>query len=338
MPDPAAPPGRPPRSASNANVFVLDAEAGELHFGDGDRGRRPPALALMSASYDVSNGKAGNVAAGAISAGPTLPPGVKVANPLRTWGGADAEETQSGERRITAFLKHGDRLVTDEDHHAIALATPGLDVGRVEVLPAFDPTLSVNEPGDAPGAVTLMVIPRFDPDAPDAPTPNAFFLDAMCDWLSPRRLVTEELFLRAPSYVPVYVSVGIEALADRSIAEVREAVQVVLRAFLSPLPAPNEPSPPYAHSATGWPMRYAVRRLELESQAARADGVKLIRDVLLAGADGVAVERIEMNALQLPRLAGIAVVAGDPPPISDLRGDSVPSGDRLGVPVTEEAC
>ena len=49
------------------------------------------------------------------------------------------------------------------------MRTPGVEIGRVEVLPAFNPELPPNAAGDAPGAVTLMVIPRSDPLQPDAP-------------------------------------------------------------------------------------------------------------------------------------------------------------------------
>src|SRR5205823_10929782 len=124
-------------------------------------------------------GRLGNVAAIAINAAPALPAGFKVENPVRTWGGADAETVRQGEWRIPQFLRHRDRLVTAADFAAIARRTPGVDVARVEVLPAFHPDLSPNEPGDAPGAVTLMIIPRFDPDQPDYPQPDSLFLEAV---------------------------------------------------------------------------------------------------------------------------------------------------------------
>jgi hypothetical protein len=338
--DAAAPPGRTGAAKRPANVFVLDAEAGELRFGDGDHGRRPAVDARLRASYDVSDGTAGNVGPDAISSGAALPPGVKVTNPVQTWGGTDAESTQAGEKRIRAVLTHGERLVTAQDHCSIAAATPGVDVGRVEVLPAFDPRLAPSDPGDAPGAVTLMVMPRYDPRQPDAPQPDRFFLDAICRHLDRRRLVTSELFLRGPVYVPIWVSVGIETLGDRSIAETRESVRSAIKSFLSPLPATDDGSlEPCAHRATGWPLRYAVQRLELLTRAGRADGVRLVRDLFLAGNDGSKVERIEMRGLALPQLMGLSVVVGDPVPISDIQGVRVDAPvDLLPVPFTPEEC
>ena len=59
--------------------------------------------------------------------------------------------------------------------------------------------------GDAPGAVTVMVIPSYVPAQPSAPLPDKLFLDAVCAYLDPRRLVTTEIFLRGPVYKPIWI-------------------------------------------------------------------------------------------------------------------------------------
>lgn len=338
--DPSLPPGaRPPRRGV-ATAFAVDAEAGEIRFGDGDHGRRPPRDALIRASYDVSDGAAGNVGPGAISSAPALPPGVKVSNPVRTWGGVDAEAVASGEKRITRYLQHGDRLVTAADHQALARATPEVEVGRVEVLAAFDPRLSPSDPGDAPGAVTLLAIPRFDLVNPDTPDPDGYFLDAICRYLDPRRLVTSELFLRGPVYRPVFVSVGIDVVGDRSVAATREAVRRALTAFLAPLPRDTTPDlAPYLHQATGWPLFSEVRRLELLTYVARIDGVRQVRGLLLSGPDASPVESIGMRALELPRLVALSVTVGDPLALDQLKGTpGVATPSLLPVPAPAEAC
>ena len=111
------------------------------------------------------SGRAGNVGAGAIKnrAQPASSPLV-VTNPVRTWGGADSETVAEGEKQIARTLQHRDRLVSAEDFATITRRTPGVDIGRVEVLPAYHPELS-SELGDAAGAVTLMLLPAFDPHA-----------------------------------------------------------------------------------------------------------------------------------------------------------------------------
>ena len=103
-----------------------------------------------------------------------------------------------GEKQIARYLQHRDRLVNVRDFETIIHRTPGVDIGRLDVIPAFSPELTPNEPGDAPGAVTVMVIPKYDPVQPDAPRPDRPFLDTVCNYINSRRLVTTEVFLRGP--------------------------------------------------------------------------------------------------------------------------------------------
>ncbi len=84
-------PGVPPPLSAPTDVFAADHEAGLLTFGDGLRGRRLPLGARVFASYAFCQGAAGNVAPQAINSAPLLPSGFTVTNPVRTWGGADAE-------------------------------------------------------------------------------------------------------------------------------------------------------------------------------------------------------------------------------------------------------
>lgn len=358
MPDPLLPPGTPPPPPRPAKVFALDPEAGLLRFGDGFRGARLPNGAVVRAEYDAGDGKAGNLGPGAINAGPELPPGIRVTNPIRSWGGADAETVEAGEKSITRHLQHRDRAVTAEDFAAIAREAPGVEIGRVEVVPAYSPELAASEPGDAAGSVTLMLIPRSDPEQPDAPRPDRLFLDAVCRWMDERRLVTTELFLRGPEYRPVWVAVGIEVAPGQGVAEVQAAVEAALRRFLAPLPArpgglpelvpaPGSsavPSPPDP-AAQGWPLRKPVVALELQTAVSRVPGVLQVNGLELQGGDSLAaVPALPMSGLQLPRLLGLSVSLGPPAPVAELRGRAVPAGDpgggrrRVPVPVLPKTC
>ena len=330
-PDPRRHPGVrqsvPP--ASEAKVFAVDPEAGLLRFGDGTRGARPPRGALLRADYAFGAGRAGNVGAGAIAASPALPAGIKVANPVRTWGGADAESVREGERQIVRYLQHRDRMVSAADFKTITLRTPGVEIGRVDVLPAFHPDLPGGEPGDAPGAVTLLIVPRNDPRRPDWPEPDRQSLDAVCAYLDPRRLITTELLLRGPAYRDIWVSVGFEAQAGLAVPQVREAIRRAIGEFLSPLPDPSldlldEAAPPELRR--GWPLWKAVLERELLAVVSRVPGVLLVTGVLLAGPDGGQVDQVAMRGLQLPRLAGLSVVAGEPLPLAQLTGRAGPDG------------
>ena len=81
---------------------------------------------LLRASYDYGVGAAGNVGAGAINSSPSLPAGLKVTNPVRTWNGTEAETVSEGEKQITRYLQHRDRLVSATDFETITLRTPGV--------------------------------------------------------------------------------------------------------------------------------------------------------------------------------------------------------------------
>jgi hypothetical protein len=357
--DPRRPPGAPAVSNMLTEVFTLNRESGEIRFGDGTRGKRPPAGATIRAEYDYGVGAAGNVGAGSINTSPTLPAGFKVTNPVRTWGGTQAETVAEGEKQIARFLQHRERLVTAADFTSITLRTPGVDIGRVEVLTNYNPALDTNEPGDAPGAVTLMVIPRYDAQRPDAPVPDRLFLDAICRHLDPRRLITTEIFLRGPVYVPIWVSVGINVIAGASIAEATESVKQSLLSFLSPLPPPGQSqleaeaalltTPQYATTQNGWALRKSVTARELLAVASRVRGVQYVNDVLIAEDTEAQTDQIPMTGLQLPHVAGISVVVGDPASLDDLRGqsqtgagDGTGNGDQKGlivpVPVIPEEC
>ncbi|HEX7956484.1 MAG TPA: hypothetical protein VF508_06060, partial [Pyrinomonadaceae bacterium] len=109
-PDPRESPSARPAPARPTDVFALDPESGEVRFGDGTRGRRPPTGAALRADYDYGMGAAGNVGVGSINTGAALPAGLRVTNPVRTWGGSRAETAAEGEKLIPRYLQHKDRL------------------------------------------------------------------------------------------------------------------------------------------------------------------------------------------------------------------------------------
>jgi predicted phage baseplate assembly protein len=346
------PPGSPTPPAAESKLFLVDAEAGQITFGDGAHGMRPPNQANMRADYDFCMGAAGNVGPESISTSPVLPAGFTVSNPIRTWGGADAETPDEGEKQISRYLQHRDRLVTAYDFEMIALRTPGVEIGRVEVLPAFHPDVSTSRGGDAPGAITVMLIPTFDPVNPDAPSPSNDFLDTVCSYLDTRRLITSEVFLRGPDYVGIWVSVGIQILPGLNAGPVRDAVKAAILSFLAPTTGgpqrlPDDPaillSTPQA-VYKGWPLGKSVITLELMTRAGRVSGVEFVQSVLLAP-DGatVSVAQVDFSGLQLPRVLGISVTDGDPLSLAELQGTTSTTGGATTtgaaqVPVIPQEC
>ena len=311
-----------PVSLPDARVYTVDRQTGAVRFGDGLRGGRPLRGAVIQASYDHGGGIQGMVGPGALARGATLPSGVKVTNPVATWGGADAETVPEAERRIPSVIKHRSRLVTTEDFEAITRQTPGVEIGRVEILPLVHPRAPS---APARGVVTVLVIPRYDPVQPGAPMPDRLFLDAVCAHLDPRRLLTTELHVRGPSYVGVYVSVGLDVVPGADVAPVREVVRETVRAFLSPLVGGFE--------GEGWPLGRPVDAQELLAVAARVSGVSRINGVLLAEGDGAATDAVDVEGLELPRVLAVSVRVGEPLPLDDLRGTGPAAEGPRAVPV-----
>lgn len=311
-------------------VYRLDAEAGLVQFGNGTFGTRPPRRATIVASYAYGGGRQGVLGIGGIDKG-ELPPGVQVTNPVPTWGGNEAESLADAEYRIPRFLRHRDRLVSAEDFRDITWQTPGVDLGRVEVLPLFHPSQGGV---DTPGVVTLLLIPLYDPEHPETPEPDRLFLDAVCRHLDPRRLVTTELHLSGPDYQDLWVSVGVEVMSGVEQGPVLERVDVEIRRFLSPLAG--------GFGGAGWPLDKTVEAAEILATAARVAGISQVGEVLLADGDGNETSSIPISGLQLPRLLGISVTSGDAVPIADLLGEPpADDGDglvRLPVPVVPEEC
>lgn len=314
-------------------VFALDPEAGEIRFGDGLRGARPPDGWRLLVSYEYGGGLQGNVAIGAIKASPDerLQGGYRIENPLPTSGGDLGESVAEGERRIPLALRHRDRLVTWQDFRDIAERAPGVDVGRVEVLPLFRPGEQDKPAQDhVPGVVTLLLAPRFDPVDPLWPVPDRLFLRRVCDYLDARRLVTTEIHLRGPEYQPIYISVGIQVSGGFFPDVIKQLVAERLQLYLSALP-------PGGPLETGWPLQKRVLRKDLEAVVTRVGGVEYVEGLLLGAGTSVDTPEIKLNGLQLPRLAGLRVTEGQPESLMTLFGQAGAGPDGPSAPIITPA-
>jgi hypothetical protein len=314
----------------DAKVFTVDRESGEIRFGNGARGFRPPAGAVIQAAYDFGGGRQGQVGIGAIKQAPALSSNLGVRNPVPTWGGSDGETVAEAERRIPNVLRHREQIVSVTDCREITYDTPGVELGRVEVLSLFHPE---SPKIVARGVITVLVIPRRDPLQPDAPRADRLFVETVCRYLEPRRVLTTELHVRGPVYVPVWVSIGIDVVPGFDTAPVREAVAGNVRTFLSALRGGFE--------GAGWPLNKAVEAAEIAAAATRVAGVASVNGVLVAGVTGEANQPIVLEGLQLPVVRAVSVVAGDPLSLEEIRGQLPLDGDgggRVPVPVVPEEC
>ena len=345
--------GADSHAAREARVYELDAEAGSLRFGDGVRGRVPESrMRIRLKAGRFGGGRAGNVPAGTLSelSGQRVEPGavppIKVHQPLAAQGGDDAETLAAAEARIPALLRHRDRAVTAEDYRRVAREAPGLEVGRVEVLPRFKPR---DRRFDVPGVVTVLALPaRALAEAPN-PRPDRPFLETLHGHLSARVPLTTELYVIGCEYVPLGLAAAITvrdgAAREQVLFEVREA----LRRLLWPLP-------PGGVDGEGWTLGRPVRERELEVQISRVPGVREVSGLrlferagsgrgadwrLLPGDARDGTRNLALSPWQLPELLSLVVVEGDSHALPDsLRALPNPFADdrAVAVPVVPPVC
>jgi predicted phage baseplate assembly protein len=329
-------------AARGDRVYSLDSEAGIIRFGDGVRGT-PPGLgrAIHVAYMRAGGGMAGNLPAGSLKAiaGPAGSPRLKAAQPLAMTGGVDAERLEEAEARIPAMLRHGGRGVTKSDIQELAWRTPGIAIGRVEVMERFKPQ---QRRSDVPGVVSVMVIPARAGTAKPAPRADRAMLETVHAWLDQRRPLSTELYVIAPDYVPIGISAAVELIDAEQRDAVLEMVSEMIRLHVWPL-APGGPD------GTGWPLGTAVDDRLIETAIARVPGVRSVAPVRLfvrggRGRSWAAVRedstgrgRITLRPWQLPELAMLSVGVGSAA-ASTLSPTGPDIGDGVAIPVVPEVC
>lgn len=338
-------------------VFELDAEAGIVRFGDGVRGRIPEeGRRIRVRRMLAGGGAAGNLPAGTLAkiTGQALEPGplplLKVAQPLPAQGGEDAETLPQAESRIPAWIRNQNRAVTADDYDQLARETPGVRVGRVEVLPRFKPQ---QRRPDVPGVVSVMVLPHKDVRLAPNPRPDRPFLEAVHAHLDARRPLATELYVIGCEYVPLGLSTAIRVRDGYPREAVVQAVRDALRAALWPLA-------PGGAEEQGWPLGTTVREREMEVVIARVPGVAEVAGVNLFGrqregwanlrTSAGAPAALTLEPWQLPELLGVVValdetaapesLAGAPNPFGGWAGPVPGGGSTPGtaVPVVPEVC
>jgi predicted phage baseplate assembly protein len=276
---------------------VLHAEDGSISFGDGDRGRVPPAGAAILAAYAATSGVRGNIAPGrawTLASSPMntallgTPAAIAAAldsieNPIAATGGADEESMDHAAGRAVSALWAHERLVQlspigvtldqlDSDD-VLAVDTParatnlldferiarGVPGTRVRRARAWA-RLDSNVPcADASGTVTVVIVPELPLGAP---TPSGGLIRAVRSYLDRRRVLCTRLLVVAPQYVIVSVTATVEALAGANPGRVAIDIRSALTIFLDPILG--------GPAGRGWPFGRDVFRSEV---LALIDGV-----------------------------------------------------------------
>ncbi|MDB6151407.1 MAG: hypothetical protein JWQ44_2855 [Chthoniobacter sp.] len=340
-------------ASRDARAYELDSSDGSLRFGDGIRGRVPPlGRRIRAAKVRAGGGEAGNLPAGTIKAiaattltGLDVGKDFVVAQPLALTGGAEAETLAEAEKRIPARLRHRERAVTADDYRTLATETPGVAVGRVELLPRFKPQ---QRHSDIPGVVTVMALPE-RPLAP-APNPRADrpFLERIHAWLEPRRPLGVELYVIGCEYVPIAVSVAVTVGESAAPETTLQAVKEALVRVLWPLPGGG-------FNRRGWPLGHPLSNRELDVEVSRVEGVSEVAGLNLftknrASGAWEAVDdsrngreqNVRLERWQLPELLAVTAIADDAatgaPELNEWSINPAADRDAVAVPVVPDLC
>jgi predicted phage baseplate assembly protein len=319
-------------------VFQLDPEAGTLRFGDGVRGRVPAAgMRIRIERMRHGGGTAGNLAPNNLSA--ISHPNLKAIQPVATTGGEDAETLDEAEKRIPAFLRHGDRAVTAEDYKRLAADTPAVEVGRVEVLPRFVPR---QRREGIPGVVSVAVLPKAPARSAPNPRPDRTMLERVHAWLDQRRPLAAELYVIGVEYVEIGLAVAVGLRSGHSRDKVLQDIRDALKDYLWPLA-------PGGHEGQGWALGQDVINQELEVVVARVRGVRKVTGINLfvdAGGQwkvvtanaGTGAQQLALDAWQLPELLSIVVVEDEDSVPGELKNAPAGGDGAIPIPVIPEVC
>ncbi len=162
--------------------------------------------------------------------------------------------------------------VNSLDIERMALTVPGTRVARAR---AWHNTSHTFPCLDAPGVVTLVIIPAMPVPMPQPSTglKSAVFRD-----LDLRRMICTRLEVVGPSYVVVTVEAQVAVLIGADPNPTRQAVIATLNNFLDPLIG--------GPLGLGWPFGRSVYRAEILEKIAEVQGVDYVTNLRLVADSG----------------------------------------------------
>jgi predicted phage baseplate assembly protein len=216
-------------SDRRARHYVFSPATGVIKFGDGKRGQIPPAGAeIVAVSYRWGGGEAGNVPAGAINAPLGSLVGIeRVTNERAAAGGGNEQAIKELKESMPRRMRSRDRAVTAEDYAALASEAGG--VARATAIALAHPD---HPDVQAPGAITVVIVPDNEDPKPE---PSVDLLQAVCRYLDERRLLTTEIYVKAPQYQKVKVEARVAADPYAAPGIVRQGIVDALNTYLDPL-------------------------------------------------------------------------------------------------------
>jgi len=282
--------GRLADSGPDDAVYEFDAAAQRVTFGNGVNGRMPPAGAVMLATYAVSDGEQGDVAANRKWRVQGFVGSFGV-NIDAVAGGAASTDWIDERREARRRARDDHALVSSNDIVSAALALPLLEVARAWVLTPDDETPHT-------GTVTLVALRArtSEEGAGDAQeTPR--WLEAIRRRLAPKMPMATRLVVEAPRYVEFSIQATIEVAAGRDPSTVKADIERELTRRLALV------------GATARHPGVPVSKRDLTSWIRVVDGVRRVVTLRLMPASGADADEITVPRNGLPRfdLAGSTI-------------------------------
>lgn len=301
-------------------VYTLDAATGAVRFGDGDRGRVPPAGAAILAAYATTAGAAGNVPANSgwqfagvddtlnaallgSSVATTAGELATISNQTAGRYGHDQEtltqaagraaETLWAHERLLELLGDGQSSTLDQLEQTAVLSRPTPQ--RATTLLDYE-RLALTVPGSKISRARAWA--GLDPHYPclqapgtvtvvivpalpaGAPEPTAALLDLVFRYLNRRRIIGTRLVVVGPGYLEVTVQAEVRARRGADGARVQAQIERSLNAFLDPLSG--------GPNGRGWPFGRDVYRAEILQVIDNVPGVDHVLGLELIPGDGAA--------------------------------------------------
>lgn len=270
--------------------FVLDTFNGVVELGPAVRepdgslrnygAVAPKGARLRLRRYSTGGGRRGNVARGAINILKSSVPYVaRVGNRRPASGGVDGESLESAKLRGPILLRTRGRAVTVADYEALAQeAAP--EVARVRCVPAGD--------GADGRSVRVLVVPSVANEERGAVPferlrPREETLARIAAYLDERRVLGARIVVEPPVYQGLTVVARLRARAHVSGPRLQHDAVVALNRYFHPISGGPD--------GTGWPFGRPIVAGEIFGVLQRVDGVELVEEARLFGADPVTGER-----------------------------------------------
>lgn len=212
------------RAGYDDEVFSYDGKDRTVTFGDSIHGMQPkPNRTVTAVTVRTSRLQDGNVLADRVDeyAGTSL--GYKIMNPCPAEGGVSRVTGRDLDELIEEKLGAVTRAVNEQDYKQIVLATPGLMIDSVAVIPMKEYCKYTNEPF-RPNTVYVAVKPRTgDP----CPALSETYRRIIAEYLEKFRLLTTDIVVIPARYdaIDVYCRLALSDKTAAAKAEVEAAIR-----------------------------------------------------------------------------------------------------------------